>query len=51
MTVKPSTNRANFSWQPLTRDGGQKLGKKYNLIELTDQRNPWYQRPNTSDEK
>ncbi|WP_045368144.1 YjbH domain-containing protein [Vibrio campbellii] len=51
MTVKPSNNRANFSWQPLTRDGGQKLGRKYSLIELTDERNPWYQRPNTSDEK
>ncbi|CAE6931576.1 Exopolysaccharide biosynthesis protein YbjH [Vibrio sp. B1ASS3] len=51
MTVKPSNNRANFSWQPLTRDGGQKLGRKYSLIELTDARNPWYQRPNTSDEK
>ncbi|WP_329347148.1 YjbH domain-containing protein [Vibrio natriegens] len=51
MTVKPSNNRANFSWQPLTRDGGQKLGRKYNLIELTDDRNPWYQRPNHSDEK
>ncbi|HCG8412186.1 TPA: YjbH domain-containing protein [Vibrio parahaemolyticus] len=48
MTVKPSNNRANFSWQPLTRDGGQKLGRKYNLIELTDERNPWYQRQNTS---
>ncbi|OOX32533.1 hypothetical protein BJL83_16840 [Vibrio parahaemolyticus] len=48
MTVKPSNNRANFSWQPLTRDGGQKLGRKYNLIELTDERNPWFQRPNTS---
>ncbi|MEP7741380.1 YjbH domain-containing protein [Vibrio parahaemolyticus] len=48
MTVKPSNNRANFSWQPLTRDGGQKLGRKYNLIEITDERNPWYQRPNTS---
>ncbi|HCG6982489.1 YjbH domain-containing protein [Vibrio parahaemolyticus] len=51
MTVKPSNNRANFSWQPLTRDGGQKLGRKYSLIELTDDRNPWYQRPNHSDEK
>lgn len=49
MTVKPSNNRANFSWQPLTRDGGQKLGRKYSLIELTDERNPWYQRPNRSD--
>ncbi|HHF0483354.1 TPA: YjbH domain-containing protein [Vibrio antiquarius] len=51
MTVKPSNNRANFSWQPLTRDGGQKLGRKYSLIELTDERNPWYQRPNTSNAK
>jgi len=51
MTVKPSNNRANFSWQPLTRDGGQKMNRKYNLIELTDDRNPWYQRPNHSDEK
>ncbi|MCF7482080.1 YjbH domain-containing protein [Vibrio sp. J1-1] len=51
MTVKPSNNRANFSWQPLTRDGGQKLGRKYSLIELTDERNPWFQRPNHSDEK
>lgn len=49
ITVKPSNNRANFSWQPLTRDGGQKLGRKYSLIELTDERNPWYQRPNRSD--
>lgn len=51
MTVKPSNNRAFFSWQPLTRDGGQKLGRKYSLIELTDERNPWYQRPNTSNAK
>ncbi|MGP8307254.1 YjbH domain-containing protein [Vibrio sp. YIC-376] len=51
MTIKPSNNRANFSWQPLTRDGGQKLGRKYSLIELTDERNPWFQRPNHSDEK
>ncbi|CAM3031575.1 YjbH domain-containing protein [Vibrio mytili] len=49
MTVKPSNNRANFSWQPITRDGGQKLGRKYSLIELTDDRNPWYQRPNRSE--
>lgn len=51
MTVKPSNNRANFSWQPITRDGGQKLSRKYNLIQLTDERNPWYQRPNISDSK
>lgn len=49
LTVKPSNNRANFSWQPLTRDGGQKLGRKYSLIELTDEKKPWYQRPNSSE--
>ncbi len=51
MTIKPSNNRANFSWQPLTRDGGQKMERKYNLIELTDERNPWYQRPNRSEKQ
>ena len=45
MTVKPSTSRANFHWQPLTRDGGQKLKKQNQLYELTDQLNPWYERP------
>ncbi|PHJ42186.1 YjbH domain-containing protein [Vibrio sp. PID17_43] len=51
MTVKPSNNRANFSWQPITRDGGQKLNRKYDLIKLTDERNPWLQRPNRSEVK
>ncbi|ANO34179.1 hypothetical protein A6E01_13275 [Vibrio breoganii] len=45
MTVKPSQNRANFNWQPITRDGGQMLMRKYQLFEVTDARNPWYQRP------
>jgi len=45
LTIKPSTSRANFHWQPLTRDGGQKLGKQNSLYEITDQLNPWYQRP------
>ena len=49
MTIKPSNNRAHFNWQPITRDGGQKLNRKYELIQLTDQRNPWYQRPNRSE--
>ncbi|HIF9248524.1 TPA: YjbH domain-containing protein [Photobacterium damselae] len=44
MTVKPSTNRANISWLPLTRDGGQMLGRKYSLYGLTDIRHPWYER-------
>lgn len=29
---------ANMSWRPLTRDGGARLGRKYNLIHLTGQR-------------
>lgn len=45
LTVKPSTSRAIFHWQPLTRDGGQKLKKQNQLYELTDQLNPWYERP------
>ncbi|CAH0527240.1 YjbH domain-containing protein [Vibrio hippocampi] len=45
MTVKPSNNRADISWQPITRDGGQMLGRKYQLFDLTDARSPWFQRP------
>ena len=47
MTVKPSGNRANFNWQPITRDGGQVLNKQYNLFDLTDARSPWYQKPSS----
>lgn len=42
MTVKPSKNRANFNWQPLTRDGGQMLNKEHELYNLTDERSPWF---------
>lgn len=45
LTIKPSTSRANFHWQPLTRDGGQKLNKQNNLYDMTDQLNPWYESP------
>lgn len=45
LTIKPNSSRANFHWQPLTRDGGQKLNKKNDLYQMTDQLNPWYQRP------
>jgi hypothetical protein len=45
LTVKPSSNRTQFTWQPLTRDGGQVLNKQYNLFEQTDARSPWFQRP------
>ncbi len=44
MTIKPSTSRATISWEPITRDGGQMLKKKYQLFEVTDPRSPWYQR-------
>jgi hypothetical protein len=45
MTIKPSRTRAVLNWQPLTRDGGQKLNRKYNLYELTDTRSPWFTQP------
>ena len=44
MTVKPSVSRANISWSPLTRDGGQKLSRKYSLYDMTDGRSPWFTR-------
>jgi hypothetical protein len=45
MSVKPTTSRAHFNWQPLTRDGGQMLSKKNHLFNITDPVSPWYQRP------
>jgi hypothetical protein len=45
MTVKPSTNRAVITWQPITRDGGQTLSRKYELYDVTDARSPWFERP------
>ncbi|OLQ87310.1 hypothetical protein BIY21_17280 [Vibrio ponticus] len=47
MTVKPSTNRAKISWQPITRDGGQMLNRKYYLFDQTDARSQWSQRPSS----
>jgi hypothetical protein len=44
LTVKPSTSRAKFEWQPLTRDGGQLLNRQYELFGVTDGRSPWYTR-------
>ncbi|MCG6418194.1 YjbH domain-containing protein, partial [Vibrio fluvialis] len=44
MTIKPSTSRANIAWQPITRDGGQMLGRKYHLYDITDARSPWFER-------
>ncbi|WP_168188893.1 YjbH domain-containing protein [Thiomicrorhabdus sediminis] len=37
-TFKSTRDTANFRWQFLTRDGGQKLVKKYELYDMTDTR-------------
>jgi len=47
ITVKPSGNRAWFSWLPITRDGGQQLHKQHELFNHTDSRSPWFQRPSS----
>ena len=36
LSLKPTTSRGNFAWQPITRDGGQKLAKRYELFGVTD---------------
>jgi hypothetical protein len=38
MTITPNRNRAVVSWTPLTRDGGQTLGRKYQLYGMTSER-------------
>jgi hypothetical protein len=43
----PVSNRGSLAWQPLTRDGGQKLGRKFELYGGTDARAPWLNKPNT----
>ncbi|WP_102505137.1 YjbH domain-containing protein [Salinivibrio kushneri] len=45
LSIKPTTGRGRIAWQPLQRDGGQKLSRKYSLYQLTDSRNPWFERP------
>ncbi len=49
LSVKPTTSRGGLSWQPLQRDGGQKLNRKHSLYQLTDGRAPWFTRPADSD--
>lgn len=51
MTIKSTHSRAFLSWMPLTRDGGQMLGRKYNLFDVTDARAPWYTRPSVEPAK
>tara|TARA_R110001606_G_scaffold130458_1_gene265906 strand:+ start:7630 stop:9852 length:2223 start_codon:yes stop_codon:yes gene_type:complete len=45
VSLKPTTSRGNLNWQPITRDGGQMLGKRNSLYGITDMVSPWYQRP------
>lgn len=47
MTIKSTHSRATISWMPLTRDGGQMVGRKYYLFDNTDARSPWFTRPST----
>lgn len=43
-TVLPRSVRAigTFLWQPLYRDGGAMLGRKYGLYSITGERNEWF---------
>lgn len=36
LLVHPTTRTGALSWVPLTRDGGQKLGRRYGLYSLTE---------------
>jgi hypothetical protein len=38
MLPSSHTGNANILWQPLLRDGGARLGKRYNLYDLTGER-------------
>jgi len=40
LTVTPNRTRAQLNWIPLTRDGGQMVGRKYYLYGLTEERSP-----------
>jgi Bacterial putative lipoprotein (DUF940). len=35
-TTGPTRSRAAVGWTPLTRDGGQKLGRKFELYDMTN---------------
>ncbi|EKE8917598.1 YjbH domain-containing protein, partial [Salmonella enterica] len=34
----PTRSRAAIGWTPLTRDGGQQLGRKFGLYDMTSDR-------------
>lgn len=39
---RSSRARATFLWQPLYRDGGAMLSRKYGLYSITSERNEWF---------
>ncbi|QKJ88938.1 Membrane protein [Paramixta manurensis] len=41
-SVSPVRGRAQINWTPLTRDGGQMLGRKYQLYDMTTDRDIHY---------
>ncbi|SBS27104.1 hypothetical protein MSP8886_00804 [Marinomonas spartinae] len=47
MSIHPTTERGTLPWQPLTRDGGQMLAKRYSLFNITDPVSPWFGRPSS----
>lgn len=42
LQLRYSPGRGAISWSPLTRDGGQMLGREFNLYGATDKRSPYY---------
>src|SRR5690554_738714 len=40
--LRHSVGRGSIGWAPLTRDGGQMLGRSYSLYGATDKRSPYY---------
>ncbi|WP_269450962.1 YjbH domain-containing protein [Stenotrophomonas sp. MMGLT7] len=42
MLPRSNRSRATFVWNPLIRDGGAMLGRKYALYPLTSDRNEWF---------
>ncbi len=38
-STSPNRGRASIGWTPLTRDGGQQLGRKFGLYDMTSDRN------------
>ncbi len=42
LQLQHSRGRGSIGWVPLTRDGGQMLGRSFSLYSATDKRSPYY---------